>query len=69
MYKFVSSHQRTPLHQAAAEGHVSTVRFLVEMGADINIKDDNEVKEGDHICYTGSELSLIPWLSTRPHKK
>ena len=41
MFKFFNnSHQGTPLHLAAEAGHMDIVRYLVEKGADINIKDD-----------------------------
>lgn len=40
---FVSSYQRTPLHIAAAEGHVDIVVYLVKNGADINMKDKKGV--------------------------
>ena len=30
----------TPLHCTAPHGHVEIVRYLVEQGADLNIKDD-----------------------------
>ena len=37
---FISLYQKVPLHIAAGEGHLDTVRYLVEMKkADINIKD------------------------------
>ena len=34
-----SSHQMTPLHLAAHGGNVDTVKYLVDKGADTNIKD------------------------------
>lgn len=39
------SYQVTPLYVAASGGHVDTVRFLVDKGADINVKDDRGVSE------------------------
>ena len=30
----------TPLHLAARQGHVDIVRYLVDKGADLNIKDE-----------------------------
>ena len=43
-----SLHQRTPLHWAAHEGHVDVVRYLVEQGADINIKECSGVSEQEY---------------------
>ena len=37
----------TPLHYAAAEGHVDIVQYLVGAGGDINIKDGRGVSEYD----------------------
>ena len=30
---------RTPLHMAAAAGHLNVVQYLVSSGADVNLKD------------------------------
>ena len=38
--KILSLHQGSPLQFAAGRGHVDTVRCLVELGADINIKNN-----------------------------
>ena len=46
-----SPHQRTPLHQAAASGHVETAQVLVENGADINVEDTDGVCECVHITH------------------
>ena len=35
--------QWTPLYMAAEGGHIEIVRYLVDNGADINIKDHNGV--------------------------
>ena len=43
-----SSHQRTPLHWAAREGHVDIVKYLVDKGADPNIKDNFEVSKREY---------------------
>ena len=47
LFVFVFSlHQMTPLHVAAEKGdRISIVKYLVDNGADINIKDDNEVSK------------------------
>ena len=42
---FNSPHQKTPLHWAADGGHVDTVRYLVDKGDDINMKDGHGVSE------------------------
>ena len=42
---FASPHQYTPLHWAAERGHVDTVKFLAENGANIHSKDDDGVSE------------------------
>ena len=35
-----SPHQVTPLHSAAQGGHDGAVEYLIQAGADVNIKDD-----------------------------
>ena len=45
MFNFVSPRQKTPLYFAAEQGDVGTAQFLVEKGADINVKDNFEVRE------------------------
>ena len=42
----LSPHQWTPLHWAAFYGHTDTVHYLTEKGANINIKDDDGVRNG-----------------------
>ena len=39
----LSLHQRTPLHVAVETAHTTIVKYLVDGGADITIKDDNGV--------------------------
>ena len=46
-----SSHQRTPLHHAAASGHAATAQVLVENGADINVEDTDGVCECVRITH------------------
>ena len=41
----ISHCQRTPLHRAAVAGQVDTVQYLIEVGGDINSKDDEGVSE------------------------
>ena len=43
-----SSYQWTPLHWAAKAGHVDIARYLVDKGADLNIKDGTFVSEQEY---------------------
>ena len=52
-----SPHQRTPLNWAANGGHVDMVRYLVDKGADLNIKDCFEV--GEQECTADCKLLLL----------
>jgi len=36
---FISLHQQTPLHEAASRSSIDTVTFLVDKGAEVNIKN------------------------------
>ena len=45
--------QQTALHLASKGGHGLTVQFLVDNGADVNIKDDCGVSET--LCYAGQQ--------------
>ena len=62
-----SPHQETPLHWAAYEGHVETVRCLVDKGADTNIKNIFEVSEWEftadckliRVCFQSSTKHLV----------
>ena len=40
-----SPKQDTPLHQAAREGHVRAVEYLIQAGADVTIKDNYGVSD------------------------
>ena len=48
LYLIYSPHQWTPLLCAAIAGHVDIVRYLVDKGADLNIKDDSGVREQEY---------------------
>ena len=39
------SHQYTPLSVAAEKNHVDTVKCLIDNGADVNVCDENRVRE------------------------
>jgi len=45
MLIIVSVHQKTPLHMAVESGNDATVRFFVDKGADVNIKDNKGVRK------------------------
>ena len=50
---FLSFHQWTPLHEAAKRGNYDVVRCLVEKGADVNIKwEEDGVSEWDCMLLT-----------------
>ena len=40
-----SPHQETSLHWAARGGHVGALEYIIQAGADINIKDFSGVSE------------------------
>ena len=46
--------QMSPLHWAADGGHVDTVKSLIEKGADVNRKDNEEVNECNCTTDCGS---------------
>jgi len=45
LHQLFSLHQWTPLHVASFRGNTETVEYIVEKGADVNIKDDQGVSE------------------------
>ena len=49
---FVS--QRTPLHNAATEGHLSVVKYLVRKRAQVDSKDIEDVRFIVVMCNTSS---------------
>ena len=51
-----SLNQQTPLHLAAREGHMDTVEFLINNGADINIQDNNGVSRVNDLYACTSTL-------------
>ena len=57
IFRFVSSHQDTPLHWAAIQGKEGTVQLLIEKGADINVKDSKGVRES--VCITDCVLVML----------
>ena len=56
-WKFIFSYQQTPLHIAASKGRDYTVEFLLEKGADKNIKDKEGVSE--NYTYDHSLVVMI----------
>ena len=62
--KFFSAHQENPLHDAARQGDLDTVRRLTDEGIDVNIKDDKGVSTNNSLrkgqcCWFGFELALF----------
>ena len=41
----LSPHQDTPLHMAAKGGHTDSVQYLIDKGAEINVKKNDGVSE------------------------
>ncbi|XP_034877605.1 ankyrin repeat domain-containing protein 16 isoform X1 [Mirounga leonina] len=52
----------TPLHFAAKEGHVSTVRVLLSLGADINSKDERNRSAARQMGIAAASCSKSVWL-------
>ena len=48
--------ERTPLHYACEEGHLTIVEYLISKGANINAKDEN----GDYVIHYASKEGLLP---------
>ena len=57
MFRFFAPRQMTPLHWAARQGKVGTVQILIEKGTDINIKENDGVREC--VCITDCVLVLL----------
>ena len=49
----------TPLHVVARRGRITTVDCLIDKGADINIKDNNEVNIYTGLCYYSKSVLTI----------
>ena len=60
MFNFVSPHQITPLHWAAEKGHVNVVQYLLEKGANMNIKEWKEGGVSQSDCTT--DHGLVLWI-------
>lgn len=55
--------QLTPLHMAAREGYVNTVKLLVESEADTSIKYNNGVRTCTSLhCKVKIEFALFPGI-------
>lgn len=52
----------TPLMMAATEGHIDAVKLLLKFGADLTIKDDDEMTAKEVAIKNGNE-ELVPLLS------
>ena len=59
MSYFISLHQMTPLHVAVERALTEIVKFLVDRGADITIKDYNGVNI--YVCMEPTySLAILP---------
>ena len=64
---YIFLHQKAAVHVAAKRGLVDTVGYLVDQGADINIRDCNLVSElVMHICV---RMASLPCISKRSHRQ
>ena len=55
---------RTPLHKAASNGHIETVKLLISKGADVNIKDENGWTPL-HLATLNRHLKLVKLLVSK----
>ncbi len=61
-------YSRTPLHAAAANGHLEVVKFLIENGADIYLKDKH-LKTALDAAVNNSHLEVVQFLKTCEEKR
>jgi len=53
--------QKTPLHLALESGHIDIARYLIELGADINLKDKDAASPLHNAAYLGN-LEIVDRL-------
>jgi ankyrin repeat protein len=53
--------QKTPLHLALESGHIDIARYLIEKGADINLKDKDKAAPLHNAAYLGN-LEIVDLL-------
>ena len=59
---YISLHQETALYTAVKQGHTDIVKCLVDSGAEINFKDDEEVCDLVLILLRIRSLNQVPFL-------
>jgi len=52
------------LHIAASKGHLDIVKYLVENGADINVKNSGQQTPLHYSCFEG-HLSVVEYLISK----
>ena len=55
--------KRTALHLAAIKGHASTIGWLIEHGADLNVKDSKNLSPLQHSVIEGHEPAVRELLN------
>ncbi len=69
VWKFFSSYRKiTPLQLASREGHLESVKTLVELGAKINLKSEGEGKTAAEYAVQNAHSEIFQYLSETNRK-